>query len=311
MSERKPPDFVIVGAVKCGTTSVHEYLDEHPSVFMSSPKETNFFSFLAVGRRNAYDWSNVAWDATARIESAEQFCALFAGARPDQLCGESSPGYVLEPRVPAVLREWNPGVRVVMVFRDPAERAWSDFLHHLRDGTEPLPLERFTEAFADSNRRIADNWAMHCVYEIKGCYGTQLAHWLTIFPREQIGVFFYDDLRRDPRAFMRSLYAFIGVDPSFEPDTGQHYNVTGVPRSRWLHRLVYMPHPAKRLFRWLLPPAVRRRLRYRLMQRNLQAPPALPDDIRRQLARHYLPEVEKLEALTGRDLSAWKPGTGA
>lgn len=304
---QKKPDFIIVGAAKSGTTSVHEYLNEHPGVFMSSPKETDFFAHLASDGRERFTWGGVKWDPAARIDTAGKYSALFATAKPGQVCGEASPSYLFNPRVPQLVHDWNPDVRIVLLLRDPAERAWSDFLHNLRDGTEPLPVERFLDAFHDGKRRVAEGWIEHADYEIKGNYGSQLENWLRIFPREQVGVFFYDDLRADPRALIGRILAFIGADASFVPDVTQRYNVTGVPKRRWLHRFIVHANPFKRALRWLVPRHLRRRLRLRVMQMNLDAPPPLPDDIRRQLAVHYLAETEKLEQLCGRDLSAWKP----
>jgi len=306
MTGRKP-DFIIVGAAKSGTTSVHEYLNEHPGVFMSSPKETDFFAHQASDGRERFTWGGVQWDPAARIDTAEKYTALFAMARQGQICGEASPSYLFNARVPGLVRDWNPSTRIVMLLRDPAERAWSDFLHNLRDGTEPLPPERFMDAFHDGARRVEAGWIEHADYEIKGRYGSQLEQWLRFFPREQVGVFFYDDLRSDPRAFMAALLAFIGADASFVPDVTQRYNITGVPKRRWLHRFIVHANPLKRLLRALVPKHLRRRLRLRVMQMNLDAPPPLPDDVRRQLAAHYLAETAKLEVLTGRDLSAWKP----
>lgn len=311
MSNDATPDFIIVGAAKAGTTSVFEYLGEHPQVFISTPKETDFFANQVYGESERYMHGINQRAQDMVIRTPDAYRALFAGASEAQVCGEASPSYMLDARIPALIHAWNPAVKIVMLLRDPAERAWSDFLHNQLYGSEVLPPDRFREAFQDSGRRLAEGWRMNANYEIKGRYGEQLEHFLAVFPHEQVGVFFYDDLKSDPQTFMRSLYAFIGVDAAFTPRTEQRYNVNGVPAKgflkRALYRFLYQPHAIKRVLRRFVPAGVRRRLRFGLQWRVLEKPPVLPPQVRVELAAHYLADIEKLEALTGRDLSAWKP----
>lgn len=310
MSSNARPDFIIVGAAKAGTTSVFEYLGEHPQVFITTPKETDFFAYQVYGESERYMHGVNQRAQEMVIRTPEAYRALFAGASATQVCGEASPSYMLDARIPALIHAWNPAVKIVMLLRDPAERAWSDFLHNQLYGSEVLPPDRFREAFEDSGRRLAEGWRMNANYEIKGRYGEQLERFLAVLPREQIGVFFYDDLKKDPQAFMRDLYAFIGVDAAFTPRTEQRYNVNGVPAKgfikRTLYRFLYQPHAIKRVLRHFVPASVRRRLRFGLQWRVLERPPVLPPDVRAELAAHYLADIEKLELLTGRDLHGWK-----
>lgn len=304
------PEFIIVGAAKAGTTSVFEYLGEHPQVFISTPKETDFFANSLYGEKERYVHGVNQRAGEAIIRTPEAYRALFAAAAPGQLRGEASPSYMLDARIPALIHAWNPRVKIVMLLRDPAERAWSDFLHNQLYGAEVLPPEKFREAFMDSGRRLAAGWRMNANYEIKGRYGEQLERFLAVFPREQVGVFFYDDLKADAAAFMRSLYAFLGIDAAFVPRTQQRYNVNGVPGKgalrRALYRFLYQPHAIKRVLRHFVPASLRRRLRFGLQWRVLEKPPVLPADVRAWLAVHYRADIEKLESLTGRDLSHWK-----
>ena len=131
--------------------------------------------------------------------------------------------------------------------------------------------------------------------------------WLNSFPKEQVGLFFYDDFKTDASAFMKSLYGFLGVDPDFQPKLSARYNVSGSPKNRWMQHLIGQPNMLKTSFRWMLSADVRRRFRFRLMQQNLNKAPSLSDNLRNELALHYLPEIEKLEARSQRDLSTWKP----
>jgi len=301
----KYPDFIVVGAAKTGTTSIHEYLNEHPSVFMSTPKETNYFFNRANGQREYLHEG--ARDPATHIATEERYLALFDRANSNQVTGESSPSYMFTQGVPELIQQARADTRIVMMLRNPAERAWSDFLHNQRDGTEPFDTDEFMKAFEAIPQRMAEGWHPHYDYELKGCYGTLLDRWENSFPSDQLGLFFYDDFKADAGAFMRSLYGFLGVDPDFQPKLSARYNVTGSPKNRWMQHLIGQPNMLKKSFRWMFPAPVRRRIRFRLMQQNLNKAPALSVSLRNELAAHYLPEIEKLETICKRDLSAWKP----
>ncbi|WP_116451577.1 sulfotransferase family protein [Blastococcus litoris] len=198
------PDVVIIGAMKCGTTSLHAYLDAHPDVAMSEPKELNFF----VGPADrAGDWTEGNW---------HRGVAWYAGqfdARA-RVRGESSPGYTSpdHPEVAGRMAEVVPGARLVYAVRDPVDRAVSQYWHHRRDGTEPRPPE---EALLDPASQ----------YVARGRYLERLEPFLAAGAFEgRITVVAQEDLRDRPRATMRRLFEQLGLDDHWSSAMEQRRN---------------------------------------------------------------------------------------
>lgn len=185
------PGVVIIGAMKCGTTALHRLLDLHPAIGMAPSKEVNFF--LGADRPGASAgrwWRGLDWYARQFPGDAE-------------VLGESSPGYTSpdHPEVAERIAAHVPDVRLVYLVRDPLERAVSQYLHHRRDGHERRPL---ATALLDPRSQ----------YIARSRYHERLLPFLDRFRREQILVLDQADLASHPRATLREVFAFVGVDPT-------------------------------------------------------------------------------------------------
>ncbi len=120
------PNFLIVGAMKCGTTALYYYLEQHPQIFMSPVKEPNFFCFEG---REGLDSGNSITDIAA-------YRGLFRGVSSERAIGEASHCYLYEPRAVERIKHYTPDARLIAILRSPIERAYSHFLHAVRNGTE-------------------------------------------------------------------------------------------------------------------------------------------------------------------------------
>jgi hypothetical protein len=193
------PNLVIIGAMKCGTTSLHHYLDLHPEISMSRPKELNFF----VGRDDAgaedrLDWSRGNWHRGARW-----YAGHFDPAATVR--GEASPGYTSpsHPLVAGRMAALVPDARLVYAVRDPVARAVSQYLHHRREGTETRDLE---DALLDAGSQ----------YIARGRYFERLAPFLdTGVFADSVTVVAQEQLHDDLRTTMRDLFARLHVDGDF------------------------------------------------------------------------------------------------
>ena len=298
------PNFLIIGAAKAGTSSLFAYLGQHPDVFISPAKEPNFFALE--GQRVSFAGPGDSIINQASITDFEKYEALFKAAKGARAIGEASTAYLYMPAAAPAIRRHVPDVRLIAILRDPAERAYSSYLHMHRDGREPLAS--FQEALEAEEARVRDNWEHLWHYTRLGFYHAQLRRYYDLFPREKIAVWLYDDFEADPRRVLREVFAFLEVDPSFEPDMSVRHKVAGTPRSKALHAVLTRPNPAKALAKQLLPANVRSLLYGAMMQRNIvEHRERLPDDTRRMLHRLYRSDVERLSLLIGRDLSAWLP----
>ena len=203
------PDFIIIGAMKSGTTTLYEYLCRHPRIHVCTPKEPQFFSRAHVYARG------VAW-----------YRALFANARDDQRCGEASTCYTRWPYydgVPARIAAHVPGARMIYLMRHPVERAYSHYRHlmqqRLKWGQEPLIS--FDRALASINEIIDTSRYMN-----------QIERYLQCFPRGQLLLLTLDDLRADAPRTLATVQRFLGVEPV---DLLAHGQVTA---NRWGDALV-------------------------------------------------------------------------
>ena len=289
------PTFLIIGAAKSGTTSLYRYLEQHPDVYMSPVKETLFF---------APDCWTPAPDGSQRgIRTLEDYEALFAPAADCPARGEASPQYLFSREAPARIKALLPDARLIATLRNPAERAYSAFLHLVRDGIEPFT--DFREALAAEPERRASGADPLWLYQEVGLYADQLTRYYEHFPAEQVRVYLYEDFARDPAGTTKDALRFIGVDDDgFRPDTTLRFNPGGLPRSRQLHRLIGVD---SRLRAWALrrlPPAFGTTPMVKAVNRNL-VKPAMPADVRRELEASLRPSVERLQDLLQRDLSSW------
>jgi hypothetical protein len=296
------PNFLVIGAQKSGTTALYHYLRQHPQVYMSPVKEPHFFVFenKDVDYRGPRDREILSQMVVTEIEA---YSKLFGGVTDETAVGEASAGYLHSPEAPGHIRRHAPGAKLIAVLRDPAERAYSSFLHMTRDGREPL--DGFEQALEVEEARIRDNWGSVYHYRQKGFYHSQLERYFEAFGRERIRVYLYEDLREDPLGMLRDVFNFLGVDDDFRPNVSLRHNVSGVPRSRALHGLLGRSHPLKSAVKPFVPEVVRLRLVTSLRNRNLSRPSPLSPRIRGRLIENYREDILRLETLIGRDLSGW------
>ena len=163
------PNFLVIGAEKSGTTALHELLATHPQVFMSEPKEPSFF--LSEDRR--YLAQDLMGQPSPDIRTQSEYEEIFAAAPPAKVIGESSPCYLYSPEAAQLIKATIPGVRIVALLRNPAERAFSQFTFNQQRGWEPL-TRTFKEALELEEERVQGDsmWAFH--YTRRGMYARQL-----------------------------------------------------------------------------------------------------------------------------------------
>lgn len=288
------PNFIMVGAAKAGTTALYWYLDEHPQVFVSPMKETNFFAY-GLDERGDLLYGDPELHRF-RVRSWSEYQALFADAGEAVAIGEASPIYLECPQAAARICARLPAVRIVCGLREPVDRAYSDYLMYLRSRGRRLDPERDLTATSEWARPDS-HWMQISRYH------EMLTRYFDAFPRERIHVFLFDDLKADPRRVIRDMYGFLGVDPTFEPDQETPHNVGGVPASMGLERFL-TSHRIKALAEPLVPKSVADRIR-RLRTRNLRKAPSLPIGLRRELSERFRDDIAKTSELIGRSLERW------
>jgi len=295
------PNFLIIGAGKSGTTSLYHYLKQHPEVYMSPVKEPKFFAMegKTLDFRGPNDEAHMNRKSITDIDT---YRTLFRGVTEEKAIGEASPLYLYSQEAPGRIKHYIPHARLIAILRNPVERAFSSYLHCIRDRGEPL--EDFAKALQDEETRIANGWGPIWHYKNAGFYSAQLERYFDTFRREQIEIFLYEDLKDDPVGVLQSIFRFLRVDDTRLPDISLKHNISGVPRSRVVHALLNKPNPIKSAFRPLIPAKLRNRLNHNLTGRNLVKPQLSPE-VRRQLIEAYSEDILKVQEIIHRDLSRW------
>ena len=290
------PTFLIIGAAKAGTTSLHDYLRQHPDVFVPEQKELRFFAFEGVEpdprdpvhRRVVRDFAH--------------YQELFAETGTALAVGEASPAYLTSPAAARRIRDRLPEARLIASLRDPADRAWSHFLFAKQKGLEP-PEATFEDVFL-RDRIEVNGFVRSRPYLDCGFYARGLKPYFELFPRDRIKIVMFDDLRKDPVGVANEVYQFVGVG-AFAPRTTVTRAASGVPRSSALQRTLGADAGWKRVVRRWLPRSVRSTVRHTIAARNLKKPPLDPA-LRTRLVDLYRRDVEELEDLLDRSFAPWR-----
>lgn len=288
------PDFCIIGAAKCGTTSLNAMLDGHPAVFMNPLKEPHYYSTDAIFARGP-DW----------------YRGHYAKARPDQICGEASTSYSRHPlgaETPARMAADNPAMRLIYVMREPVARLRSHCLQQIKF-ERAMSGTRFDIRPLDGFLDMSESTPAYRVGKVEaGEYETQILRYLDHFPAEQLHLIFHEDLVADPDAVLRTTLSFLGLDatgfqaPREDRNRTDSFLETAAEADAVaaLDRL-----PLGKSLRQIVPASWRAAARTALGRRAAAQPPAFSAARREALRAHYAPLNDALRRRTGRALATW------
>ncbi len=299
------PNFFLVGAPKCGTTALYEYLRLHPNIFMAEIKEPHFF---------AKDLGSYP-----RIKTPEDYAQLFAGATEQRLrVGEASVYYLRSTVAAANIREFNPAARIIAMFRNPVDMVYS-FHSQLLYVAEEFEQD-FERAWRlQARRRQGLDLPPHSrgaflqQYEELGRFGSQTERLLSVFPREQVKLILYDDFVASPKKVYGDVIEFLEI-PHDQRAEFPRVNENKRSRLAWLRNFAKKPPPAlhatiRRLKRTVGGEgisAVKRKI-VALNTVSEKRPPLSPG-FRAELVDCFREEVALLSRLMDRDLSHWGAG---
>lgn len=286
---------MIIGAPKCGTTSLAAWLGEHPDIFMTTPKEPAHFS--------------TDIESVGAIRDTDAYTALFAAAGPHRCKGEASTTYLRsQVAVPAILKT-KPDTKLIVCLRNPVEMMPSVHAQLLRGGRETLtdPAQAWA---AQDDRRAGRNLPATCPepadldYSAACALGAQVARLLRVAPSDQVHFIFSEDMRETPETAYRNVLSFIGV-----PDDGRRnfdsLNLRSASRSAAVNQLLAFASTFRRRF-WRGGSSIG--LGALVARLNTASPTsnAPPDPVfRAALIAHFAKDINTLSALTGRELSEW------
>lgn len=303
-SASRAPDFFLVGAPKCATSSLHMLLVQHPDIFMCSPKEPHFFSTDMPG--------------LAEVESRSDYDALFDGAPAGALRGEASAFYLMSREAAQNIHAANPEARIILSIRNPADAARSLY-HQLRDGFREDQTSFEAAWDLQAARARGERLPSYCPeprqlqYREIYSYTEQVKRYLDLFGRDRVLILRFEEIAHAPQAIADRVLDFLGLPPFEAPVALPHENRRRQPRFPWLTQFVTSPpallrplvSPTKRMLNALgVKPS-------EVMMKHLSRPAekvgtGADAAFRAELLATFASDIDRLETLTGSDLSAWR-----
>lgn len=296
------PNFFIVGAARSGTTSLDRYLSRHPEIYMAPRKEVNFFTadhFPCTGPGDERINREV-------IREKNQYARLFAGVVGEKAIGESSVFYLCFPGTAERIALAVPHAKILIVLRDPVDRAFSAYLHLVRNDREHLG---FAEALNEEEERRHDGYEPLWWYKELSMYYKQVKQYVDVFGEEQVKVLFFDELFTHTEEVLRDIFLFLHVQEDAVIDTTIHYNYGGMPRYQKLFALldkfIADPNFFEKCIKALIPSRLREVYAVKAMRMVLRPTPLDPT-VSMELKEYFAEDIRQLEELLHRDLHHWK-----
>lgn len=297
----------IVGAAKAGTTSLCSYLSKHPNVYFSPVKEPNFFAkdiapnaFSSNYKsRNIIDPANYfAHDFPKPlhlcfIQNPSDYERLFTLHTGQKILSEGSTSYLYSELAASEIQRYNPDAKIIIMLRNPVDRAYSHYLMALRFGYTSLPFKKALEADTQNPNK---GWGKSELYLELGDYAPQIKRYLKLFDRKKIHFINYHYFAAHTQDAMNALYNFLQIDP-IEIDFNEKKNVARVPKSRVLNKILSDTGLKKRV-----PKSLTGILKKTLFKEDT---PELDAETRNYLQKYYNQNILETQELSGLDLSDW------
>lgn len=296
------PNFIIGGAAKAGTTSLCHYLNQHPEIFISPEKEPRYFTPEMFTR----DLSGPLRAGARRDPpSLESYLALFSGVIAETAIGEASTEYLYYPQAPCRIHKLLPEAKLIFVLRNPVDRAFSAYCYQRRDGCESLS---FQAAIAREDFRFQNCWRPGWLYVRSGFYYEQLKRYFDFFPAENIRIYRYEQLSKNPLSLCQDIFGFLGVNYEFEPNVVERKNVSYLlkyPAFVQSLRRNSAALAAKSALLSCFSGSVRTSLPETFRTLFYAPKPKLSPELRKNLIGLFEPDIKQLEQLTNTDFSDW------
>ena len=314
LAGKAKPNFFIVGAPKCGTTSLHEYLRRHPDVFMPFYKEPHYFGSDLQGSRFR-QFRN----------KPEKYLKLFQDARGEKRIGESSPWHLVSRRAAAEIHAYDPEAKIIIMLRSPVDMMYSMWAQFVYSGNEQI--DSFEEALAaQAERRQGKRIrrAAHCItglfYHDMARYCEQVRRYFDVFGRENVQVIIFDDFKSDTAAVYRDVLDFLDIDSRFTTrfDVANPNKNARLP---WLRKLIVSNGFSLMLLKdrltylatthTLVPYSYRTRAVKTVVAAYTKYARRTPlaAETRRRVTQEFVDEIDRLSVLLDRDLSHWQQDT--
>ena len=292
------PNFFTVGAAKSGTTSLYQYLNQHPEVFVPEIKEPCFFSFA----EKQVSFSN---EVSFFITKWHDYLNLYKKSVGFKAVGDFSTPYLyFYKETIQNIKKFIPnyqGLKIIIILRNPIDRAFSQYMHNVRDLREKLSFE---EAIKLEEKRMAENYHFDFFYIDRGFYYRQVKAYLENF--KNVKIFLFEEYKKNVFAVLKGICEFLEIDssPLNNIDVSKKFNVSGRPKIPFFNRILRSQNYFVKKVKGILPRGFKDNLIDLIFKYNLKKE-EMSDEIKEYLKLLYREDVEKLSELIGRDLTGW------
>jgi hypothetical protein len=291
----KLPDFIIAGVSRSGTTSLYHALMQHPKIFFPSIKESSFFNGPYFKNYNVHE---------SAISTINEYVQLFPGASEETI-GEATPAYLYSfetviPNLKSIYGIKYKDIKIILILRNPAERAFSQYRLFVKYAVESLDFEEAIKTEVMERRRQI---RIGYDYVGFGMYYNQVKAFLEHF--SNVKVFIYEDFRNNNMKVIKEMFRFLKVDDAFTPKLNLRHNVAGRVKLQWLHDFVfYKKNFIKDFLKPFIPYDLEMKVRQKILEINAQKWEINPYT-KKKLISIYKDDIHKLQGLLNRDLSIW------
>ena len=299
------PNFLIIGAAKSGTSSLYAYLKQHPQIYLCPIKETNFFAFEGEeinfpGLRQNESTKSYQAGFKTDLESYQQ---QFKPKASEIAIGEVCPSYLYIPKAAERIKYYIPNAKIIIILRDPIQRAYSNFLHHIRDRVECY--DNFTEALEAEKWRIKKSWWWGFHYLNVSLYFEQVKRYFDLFDSNNIRVYLYEDFKTNSLYILKNIFQFLEVDGTFIPNIVTKYNTNAMPKNKILDTLIKESSLIKTIYQSLISQQLRNKINSKITNLNTSIKPQLSAELQQELIPLFREDIFKLQELIQQDLSEW------
>lgn len=289
------PKFVCVGASKCGTTSLYEYLRQHPDIFLPAQKELHYFSYAGLERRP--NGPGMRHTLRSLIKTEKHYRAQFASAPPNAVSGDISPSYLTSHESIPKMRALLGAPKIIILLRDPVQKIFAQYMHMRRSARESLTFEN---ALKEEENRNADQWGDMWLYKRSGYYADHVEAYLNEFGRDNVRIYLSSDLQHDPLRVLVSIFDLLEVSTDYTIKVDNEFNKSGLPKSELLARTLNASMAANFAKR-ILPRRIGSVLKNKLQSVNTGEKLVLSDETEQMLRAAFKQDTLRLEELIGRE----------
>ncbi|MBS3738592.1 MAG: sulfotransferase [Psychroflexus sp.] len=300
----KRPNFVIVGFPKCGTTSLHYYLDNHPEIFMPKQKELHYFTAKILTSQNKGPGDNIV--NQFHINSFQAYKQHFKKAqKKHKAIGDASPSYINYPEtIPDIKEKLGADIKIIIVLRDPIRRAFSNYLHLVRENREKLS---FFEALKAEEQRMKMGYSDFWYYKWNSLYAKKIEIFKKAF--DEVYVMTNENLKQNPLESIQNLYKFLGVDATYKPQNlSKQYNPGGLYKQNLVTKLIFRQSGFRRFLKRYMPITPQMKSMKQGILKQFEKPkPEIDKQSEDFLVEYFKDDVKLLKSLIGLNIESWHP----